>query len=220
MFMENDHMKSAKICFLDNKDNFLKKYTFRLKRAGYDNVNYCCHAGPANSTLLLNNCNLCIVNPSFFTDTGECLSWISFSRFQDYRGQIVLAADGLSCEDIFGAVSVGVNDIWITGPSLNIEAEVEGILSQLPQTQPRQMNTNRILSMGLFRSTGLTKKEIQLLHVWANGFPRQCEVAARMDISNAYVNKIFSRIYEKLNDTLFIDNPARLAHLITISSMS
>ena len=214
----NPSIKKDSIVILDNQTFFLNRYATRLKHAGYTDVT----TGTSFESILrsaFENTNLMIVDLSCATDFNQFFSFLELAKFRGYRGQLVVMSAVLTCDDLYRCAVLGISDFWIKGVHLQIEHEVADILTRKPKIKKEQLCPSKVANLGLFRTVGLSSKEIEFIKELADGFPRQREIAARLGKRSSYVHKTFSRIYEKLNVVLPVDNPPQLAHLITVCSM-
>ncbi|MBN2527449.1 MAG: response regulator transcription factor [Deltaproteobacteria bacterium] len=210
--MENKSC-TRQIVFCDSDNYKVQKYAYRLKKEEDYQVKTFNNPDILVAGVLLEKTELVIVSPDVFDNFKSCHAFIDFARYRGYGGEVVFWAEEASIEMIYNAARCGIRDFWIKSHSLKISEAVDAVLS-LPSSMPFQPES--LTKLTLFKSAGLSKREIEILDEWSRGFPRQTEVAKRIGVSNQSVNKAFSRIYEKLNVHLDVDNPTKLAHLITI----
>jgi DNA-binding NarL/FixJ family response regulator len=206
-----------KIAIFDSNTFFLNRYVTRLKRGGFSNV--AAAADIQDLPRAAEGIALTIIDQSCAPDFNTFFTLLQLARFRGYTGMLVLMSDTLTCEDLYRYAIIGISDFWIKGPNLQIENEIEYLLGRKPRFNKEELCPKEIADLGLFRTIGLSSKETEIIEILAGGFPRQCEIAARLGKNASYIHKTFSRIYEKLSGTLSVETTPQLAHLITICSL-
>ncbi|MDJ0763766.1 MAG: hypothetical protein QNJ97_12360 [Myxococcota bacterium] len=148
--------------------------------------------------------------------------WYGHMRAMEYLrglrfpGVLAILTETPSMKDLVAAIRTGANDYLVVGKYLDITEEVVRLYATRKQTLSTDWKPMNIQKMGLFRSIGLTPKQIQLLVAYAQDFPRLGELAARLGQSENRLRKSFSRIYEKLEPVFAVNSPSRLAQLLTL----
>ncbi|MCP4677921.1 MAG: hypothetical protein GY854_20880 [Deltaproteobacteria bacterium] len=133
-----------------------------------------------------------------------------------YDGIVAIITENPSTELLVQALRSFVDEYLVSGRYLDIAEEVTRLLGHRREEKSIQWEPERIREMGFFRTLGLSQMQIDLLVEYARGFPRQSELAARLGMKDSYLRKSISRIYEKLDKKLAINNPAQLAQLLSI----
>ncbi len=158
-------------------------------------------------------------------DSGEAPEYdhctmVGSLRAMKYRGVIVVLAENPSIDSLIRAFIGGADDYWVSNASLDIEREALRLLGSRTAGRDKSWNPDAIGEMGLLRSVGLTKKQIDILIEYARDFPRQSVLAKRVGSSEGQLRKMFSRIYQKLDGPLAVESQAQLAQLLSICAMS
>ncbi len=141
-------------------------------------------------------------------------------RAMNYRGVIVVLAEDPSIDSLIRALIGGADDYWVSNASFDIEREALRMLGNRSAARAKAWNPDAIGEMGLLRSVGLTKKQINILIEFARDFPRQSVLAKRVGSSEGQLRKMFSRVYQKLEGPLAVESQAQLAQLLSICAMS
>lgn len=150
---------------------------------------------------------------------GDPLEEIAALRRRLYRGIAVVVADRPSIHELVRAFEAGADDYVARGVHLDIADVVDRLWTKRGRVRVDRRAPEVICEKSFLRSLGLTESELWLLSEFARDFPRQRDLAARVGRGEVQVRKAFSRIYEKLSDAFEVDNPAQLAHLLTVGSL-
>jgi DNA-binding NarL/FixJ family response regulator len=140
-------------------------------------------------------------------------------RNQNYRGIVAMVSNTPTLDMCFRAARLGASDFLIKSTSLDIAAEAKRLFSGRHVSRPPLRVSEDQLSLGLFSSLGVTDGEMRVLREFARGFPRQLDIAKRLNREETYIRKTFSRVYEKLGDYFSIRTSAQLSHVLTICSL-
>ena len=210
--------KDEGIIIVDEDNFYSKKTAMRIKKSGFTNV-LTRSSIEVIDAADFQTAKLLVVDLSAASPFDTFFSTLQIAKFRGFRGHLVLFANAVDYQDLYSAVSLGVSDIWIKGKGLHIDAEISNLLARKRNVAKENLTPESITELGFFRSVGLTKMELKMVAAMANGFPRQRDIALTNHLSAAYVNKLFSRIYEKLGPTAHVDTPVQLGFLITVCSM-
>ena len=210
--------KEELITIIDGNSLSLSRYASRLKQGGFSNVTTAGGLGNVNHTIFEDS-YLTIIDLAFIKDFDTFLTFLQLARFRGHNGHVVFISEKLTCAELYRCAIIGIRDFWIKGRHLDIEKEVEYVLTLPSKSNRETLSPIRLANLGLFRTLGLTAKEIELISVLADGFPRQCQIASQLGKSASYIHKMFSRLYEKLDVTLHVDSTPQLAHLLTLCSL-
>ncbi|MCP4675618.1 MAG: hypothetical protein GY854_08970 [Deltaproteobacteria bacterium] len=135
-----------------------------------------------------------------------------------YKGWIVVVTEDPSLELLMRCLQSGVDDILAYGQYLSLDEEIRNLLSGHRASGGVNWNPEAIMKMGLFRTLGLSEYQIRILAEYALDFPRHRILAERIGTNGNQLRKIFSRIYEKLDEKFAVSNQAQLAQFLTICS--
>lgn len=211
-------ISSCPILIVD-RDNFCAhKYKHRLIRGGFETVSVVETFDAAAMHLGENRCDLIFVGTNDSDNREKSLNFLASVRQHGYRGIICMLYDLPTLQHLFRAANLGADDILVKGRSLNVVYEATVQLKRNHYVNRSFFRHDAALKTGFFRSLGMTRGELDILVEFANGFPKQRELADRLDKSHAQLHKAFSRIYKKLDDGLEVNNPAKLSFLLTICS--
>ena len=81
--------------------------------------------------------------------------------------------------DLLTALKAGVNDYLTKGPYLDLATEITRMADQPNEDRCPGWYPDSIVDMGLFRSLGLTYREMEILSEYARDFPRYRELSKR-----------------------------------------
>ncbi len=204
------------IIVVEYDDFALRKYRLRLTKAGFTHVTACRDFDGATKHLEESRCDLMFLGIDLIDDKEKGFHFLNTARARAYRGIIAVTCAEPTPEDFFCAAVSGANDFLVKGRNLDVVSEAVHLLGHSQWVDLTIWRPDAVLQTGFFRSLGMTGAEMEVLSEFARDFPRQMELAERLGKNVAQINKVFSRIYEKLNDTLGINNPAKLSHLLTI----
>ena len=214
---ESNHpVRDRRVLVVDQDDVFTRKCATRLKRVGFPNVATAAAVGHATAHGDIQDADAVIMTMPDTVSFKEIFSILQVAKFRGFSGKLVFTADAVRSRDLYTAAVLGISDFWIKGKELDIAEEVTRLVERKPHANREYLCPKSIADLGLFRSAGLTRTEIGMIEAMADGFPRQRDIASNSRLSSVYVNKVFSRIYEKLTPVLDVGNPAQLAFLITI----
>lgn len=211
-------ISSCPILVVD-RDNFCAhKYKHRLLRGGFERVSTVETFDAAAMHLGENRCDLIFVGTDNSDNRERSLDFLASVRQHGYRGIICMLYDIPTLQHLFRAANLGADDILVKGKYLNVVHEASVQLGRTHYVNSSVFRHDAAHKTGFFRSLGMTRGELDILVEFANGFPKQRELAERLDKSHAQLHKAFSRIYRKLDDGLEVNNPAKLSFLLTICS--
>ena len=97
----------------------------------------------------------------------------------------------------------------------NVYSDLADALNALPNGFPRTETGSDIKLLEYM----YTEKEAELASKLTIAPESVKEIAERLDRSEKYIRKVFSRIYKKLGHRLDITNPSQLSHFLTICSL-
>ena len=160
-------------------------------------------------------CDLLIIDPNVGTDFAAAFDFIRTVRAGSQDTMVSVFTGTPSLGLCYRAARVGVSDFFIKGPHLAIAAEAARLLDK----QHAGRKTELGLATGLFSSVGVTRGEMAILEEFSRGYPKQQDIARRLDKDDVYIRKVFSRVYKKMETYLPINNQAQLSHLMTVCSL-
>ena len=203
---------------VDRDINLRKKWTQALESAGFGLI---C-AVPAPETALYyaqrDPYDLIFVETRDHVLGNQGLDFVATIRRQGFSGQLAVTTKDPSADLCYRAARTGANDFLVKGPHLDITAHACRLTENRPLRDTR-WRPETILATGLFASLGVTHCELKVLEEFARGFPKQQDIAARLNKDQVYVRKVFSRIYKKLEGQIAIKTQAQLSHLLTICAL-
>ncbi len=213
-------VRSARLLVVDSDSLVLTAVYRFLTKGGFEHVSTVGSASRAAAYLAGNHCELILIDACLGVGVEESVNFIRLLRKRKYEGLIIVLTGEPSLEMLLRVAAAGADDCLVRGPSLDLVAEVTCRLEKQRAWEGEGWHPEAITEMGLFRSLGLTTREIEVLKEYARGFPRQRELADRMGEADVRLRKTFSEIYGKLREPLTVDNPARLAQLLSICAMN
>jgi DNA-binding NarL/FixJ family response regulator len=203
---------------IDTDDRIRTDWRHELMRAGLGPITTERTLSGAKEHLKARRCDLVFLDISG-GESEASFDFLAGVQNQNYRGIVVAVSNEPTLDMCFRAARLGASDFLIKGPSLDIAAETRRLLSGRHASRPSLRISEDRLSLGLFSSLGVTDGEMRVLREFARGFPRQPDIAKRLDREETYIRKTFSRVYEKLGDYFSIRTPAQLSHVLTICSL-
>lgn len=209
---------SSPILVVDRDDFCAHKYKHRLLHGGFEKVSTVQTFEAASKHLAENRCDLIFVGADNSDNSEKSLNFLADVRQHGYRGIICMLYDAPTLQHLFHAAHLGTDDILIKGKYLNVVHEATVQLKRTHYVNRSDFRHDAAYKTGFFRSLGMTRMELDILVEFANGFPKQRELADRLDKNCAQLHKAFSRIYRKLDHGLEVNNPAKLSFLLTICS--
>ncbi|MCP4678472.1 MAG: hypothetical protein GY854_23770 [Deltaproteobacteria bacterium] len=84
-------------------------------------------------------------------------------RAMKYSGVIVVLVEDPSLESLLACLNSGADDYWMSSARLDIEIEAIRLLGYRASNSSKSWNPDAIGEMGLLRSMGLTKGQIDTL---------------------------------------------------------
>ena len=162
--------------------------------------------------------NMFFIDPHTGADIDEGFDFIRRIRSRFSEGIVAVLTGAPSLGLCYRAVRAGVSDFLVKGPYLSIATEA----LRLIESQSRKSCLRKrepLFATGLFSSVGITRGELAILEEFANGFPKQQDIAKRLDKDEVYVRKVFSRVYKKMESYFPVNNQAQLSHIMTICSL-
>ncbi len=201
-------------------DAFISRiYSTRLCSSGFSQPSTAKNAKNAFLFFESHRCDLVVLDASLGSSPDESFDFLELIRSRGFHGTVIMMAKAPTLETLYRAAATGANDFGLRGQKLDIAGEVRRLLQRRSWVDQTAWCPDAVRRTGFFRSVGMTKGEIEILTEFARDFPRQSDLAKRMEKTAAYIRKTFSRIYEKLDDPLSVNNPAQLSHLLTICTL-
>ncbi len=210
---------NSPVLVVDSDEFVLRRYSSRLANAGFTHVSAAESIDLATEHLEKNPCDLIFLDLSNGSKKEEVFTFVELARYRGYRGVFAIISAEPSYNDIYKAAIIGANDFFLKGSNLDIVNETLELLGRNQCSKGNSWHSDTAKHIGFFRSAGLTKQEINMVAQFAKGFPKYCQLAARLGRSDSYIHKSFSRIYEKMSVKLSVENPSQLSHLITVCSL-
>lgn len=217
----NDSIFEAPILIVGDTQFNAAHVCAHISKVGFENISFATSIEAAKKTFLPSDVALLLVFARSTSNTEETLEFLRSIRLQGYRGSVAVVMDALSVSVLLGFLSVGINDLFLQGPHLDITAEVACLLNRHRSfvVDRAAINPNSIKTVGFFRTLGLTQKEVEVLSKYACCYPRYDELSFRTGKTPVQVRKCFCSIFDKLSATLGVDNPSRLAQFLTLCSI-
>jgi DNA-binding NarL/FixJ family response regulator len=223
--LDNDTQQDATylgnqtIMIMDRDVHLRKQWREYLETAGFGLICGVSDSETALSYLQRDGYDLILVDISDRMVGNQGLDFIARIRQQGFGGQLVVYTDEPTADLCYRAARIGANDFLVNGPYLDIAAHAVRLTRCRNTTRNTMWRPETILTTGLFASLGVTHCELKVLEEFARGFPKQQDIAERLNKDNVYVRKVFSRIYKKLEGQMAVRNQAQLSHLLTICSL-
>ena len=194
----------------------LQKYLFEN---GFEKVVRSSSLADASAKLQDGDSDLTLIDVDYIGDFETVIDFVEVLRAGGHQGRVVLATEDPCPMDLLTALKAGVNDYLTKGPYLDLAAELTRLADHPNEERCPGWYPDSIMDMGLFRSLGLTCREMEILSEYARDFPRYRELSKRVNKTELQLRKLFSRIFQKLEGPLAIENPAQLAHLLTVCAI-
>ena len=212
-------LSNKNVMIIDRDGALRNRWGKSLEKAGYGLI--CGVPDPDTAALYLQRDSYNIIFVGISNDiTGNVgLDFVARVRQQRFGGQLVVTSSDPTVDLCYRAARIGASDFLVKGPHLDIAAHAIRLTENRQTTRSTMWRPETILATGLFASMGVTHCELRVLKEFARGFPKQQDIAARLDKDNVYVRKVFSRIYKKLDGQMAVRNQAQLSHLLTICSL-
>ena len=207
------------VMIVDRDINIRKQWTKALEAAGFGMI---C-AVPAPETALhyihRDTYDVIFVEIRDHVFGNQGLDFIAAIRKQGFTGKLAVTTTDPTADLCYRAARTGANDFLVKGPYLDIATHACRLTETGPFPQDTMWRPETILATGLFASLGVTHCELKVLEEFARGFPKQQDIAARLEKDQVYVRKVFSRIYKKLEGQIAVKTQAQLSHLLTICAL-
>ncbi len=146
----------------------------------------------------------------------RALTKIKDMRANNYQGIVAVLTDEPCIEDLLYSLQQGVDEYLYNGPKLKLLTEARRMLAAGRQPDCSTWNPEKVGSIGLFRSIGLSPFQMKVLVEFARDFPRLRALSERTKTSETSLRKTFSLIYDKLRAPFAIETQAQLSQLLTI----
>ncbi len=162
-----------------------------------------------------NPCDLVFVDP-FVADNPEDGFALIQTVIKRHPGSSVAVITGNPSMALCRrAARLKISDFFVKGPRFSISDEAVRLTrKKLLTERPEGM-----LATGLFSSVGVTRGELAVIEAFADGYPKQQDIAKRLNKDEVYIRKVFSRVYKKLENYFSITNQAQLSHIVTLCSL-
>jgi DNA-binding NarL/FixJ family response regulator len=195
-----------------------RRWTAELESVGFGLILTAGDMETADRYVRQNPCDIVFIDPNIGGTLDEGFGFIQKIKSRHPDSIIALLTGKPSLGLCYCALRAGVSDFLLKGAHLSIAAEsVRLFKSRWQKTSSRVPDI--ALATGLFSSAGITRGELAVLEEFAKGFPKQQDIAKRLDKDEVYIRKVFSRVYKKLDSYFPVNNQAQLSHLMTICSL-
>ena len=188
----------------------------RLKKRGFGDAKFIAPIDAAKHDWYPHAASLIFLYEGEMLDENET-SILKAMRAGGCRELVAVLSLDPSLNDLLKAIKDGADDYLFLGGNLDLVEEAQRLMAK-PSRCGRCWHPEAIGQTGIFRSFGLTERQIEILIEYSRDFPRSDELAKRLHISDRQLRKVFSRIYEKLDGPLAVNSSARLTKLLTICS--
>lgn len=207
------------IMIVDSDAPLRKQWASALETAGYGLI--CGVSDPDTAAFYLqkDSYDIIFVDVTDHVSGNPGLDFVARIRQQGFGGLLVVVTEEPTADLCYRAARIGANDFLVKGPHLSIATHATRLTRGRHTTRNNMWRPETILATGLFTSLGVTHCELKVLEEFARGFPKQQDIAARLEKDNVYVRKVFSKIYKKLEGQMAVKNQAQLSHLLTICSL-
>ncbi len=210
---------SEPILIVDSDDFYLSSSKRYLSKSGFVNVYTAFNKNKARFLLENSHFKLILIDVSLDAHLRGGLDFVKDLRGNQYCSKVAISSSDPSPDLFFEALCAGADDYLVKGPNLDLGAEVTRLLKPSKRAGSSSFRPENLGEIGFFRSQGITRLEMNILIIFANGFPRHHEIARQTGRTEAYIRKVFSRIYDKLGWPKAVNNAAKLSQLITICAM-
>ena len=211
--------RETRVLFVETNDLEFVTYKRQMKRFGIWDVSCVADQVCLEEQIEETFFNVIIIDIPGPSRERESLNLLSRLRGLGFRGIVAMVAEEATMDVVYRCTRLGASEFWLKTDVFDVGEEVQRLLEKRPPMDRSQWHPEMNISLGLFTSAGLSDCELELVCAFADGFPKHSEIATKLNKSEPYVRKIFSRIYNKLSAGIPIENSAQLAHLITICSL-
>jgi DNA-binding NarL/FixJ family response regulator len=212
-------LSPSAIAFIDDKLHVLHRFKSALARAGFKNVR--CLSPDEDASRHINNyeVDLVFIDVISSAASGRGFELLSRIRQRGFRGSVAMISARPTADLCYRAARLGASDFLVRSPGLDIAKETARLLARRQLITGASWRPEAVLATGIFSSIGMTEAEMTILAAFADGFPRHQVLAERLDRSEKYIRKVFSRVYKKLGCHLDVTNAAQLSHFLTVCSL-
>lgn len=189
------------ILVVDDDVMVLQMIRRTLNNSGFANV--LTTADAATALVIIDGCRpaLALVDLDLGPDSQNGIGLIKQLKPSPDGPIPVVLSGNKTQEQFFKAARAGAVDYFVKGPCIDLSKEVRRLLNGERGVTKERSLPEIVSDLGYLRSFGLTRKEIEILTEFANGFPKISDLAKRQQQPPIQVRKYFSSIYEKLNIT-------------------
>lgn len=196
-----------------------RAWTVDLEKAGFGLILTAGDLETARTYGRQNGCDLVFVDPHAGATLEEGFEFMQSLRLRHPKGLVAVLTGNPSLALCFRAARSGVNDFLVKGPHLSIAEEAVRMLRISCAPKGSAFTKEGNFATGLFSSVGVTRGELAVLTEFSRGYPKQQDIARRLEIDEVSVRKVFSRVYKKLENYFPVNNQAQLSHIMTICSL-
>lgn len=218
-FQSNRPIENQSILIFEDDELIAAKYKRQLRKANFTDVTFATSTSNFERFFGVSRFNLILLDNPDSEYLNRSLRILNAFRSRGCNCPIAMTSGQPSVELYYRAAIMGANDVLVKGRFCEIVYEVTRLLQSSRTVVADYDSTEEITNTGFFRTLGLSKSEIEVLSEYARDYPRYEILARRMGTSPTRLRKTFSRIFEKLERTLLVDNTAKLAHVLTICSL-
>lgn len=213
-----DVLAHQSVAVVDRDFQDRRRWTVELESAGFGLILTAGDLETASGHVMQNPCDIVLIDPYIAGTLDDGFAFIQKVRSRHPQCIIALLTGNPSLELCYRSLRAGVSDFLLKGDHLSIAAESIRLLKKRFQKGSSRV-PDTALATGLFSSAGITRGELAVLEEFAKGFPKQQDIARRLDKDEVYIRKVFSRVYKKLDSYFPVNNQAQLSHLVTICSL-
>ncbi len=213
-----DLLAHQTIMIVDRDYSSRRTWIAALEKAGIGLILTAADLETARNLSRQHACDLIFIDPQVAGLTDHGFEFIQEVKMQRPRSIVALLTGCPTMGLCFRAARAGVSDLLVKGPHLSPAAEALRMLKNRT-AKNMAMRPDAMPATGLFSSVGVTRGELAVLEEFARGYPKQQDIARRLDKDEVYIRKVFSRVYKKLENYLPVNNQAQLSHIMTICSL-
>jgi DNA-binding NarL/FixJ family response regulator len=207
------------VAVIDRDFEACRRWTKELEKTGFGLVMTACNLDEATVLIHQNTCDLIFVDPSIANTHDDGLAFIQTIVDRHPAGRVAIITSNPSMALCRRAARIKISDFFVKGPRLSISHEAVRLIRKKPVANRCRTDSDGTFATGLFSSVGITRGELAVLEEFANGYPKQQDIARRLNKDEVYIRKVFSRVYRKLENYFSISNQAQLSHIMTICSL-
>jgi DNA-binding NarL/FixJ family response regulator len=196
-----------------------RSWTKDLEKSGFGLVLTAFNLDSATSLILQNQCDLIFVDPFIADNLDAGFAFIQNIIERHPGSPVAIITSSPSMALCRRAARMKISDLLVKGPHLSISNEAIRLIKKKSAAKQLTSNSKGTFATGLFSSIGVTRGEMAVLEEFADGYPKQQDIAKRLNKDEVYIRKVFSRVYRKLDSYFSISNQAQLSHIMTLCSL-